>query len=148
MTDTPETPQAGLAEALHDLSDQTRVLVRHETDAALREMWEKAKQAGPPAGLLVASGILGLLAAASSYRLSLRLLEKRLPPASAALAATLGYGTAAACAALLGARAIRNLPPPIPAQTMQEASTAVADATTGIHGSASSAPAEQARASQ
>jgi hypothetical protein len=32
-----------MAEALRDLSDQSRALVRHEIDAALREMWELAQ---------------------------------------------------------------------------------------------------------
>ena len=136
-----------MAEALHDLSDQTRVLVRHEIDAALREMWDKARQGGPAAALLAASGVLGLLAAASSYRLSLRLLEKRLPPATAALAAAVVYGTAAACAAVLGAQRMRELPLPVPAETMREASAAVAGATSGINSGASSAPAQQAQAS-
>ena len=129
-----------MAEALHNLSDQTRVLVRHETGAALREMWQKAKQGGPAAALLAASGFLGLLAAASSYRLSLCLLEKRLPPATAALVATLGYGTAGACAAVLAAQRMRELPLPVPAETMREASAAVSDATT-------STPAQQPPAS-
>src|SRR5207248_9586283 len=101
-----------------------------ETGAALREMWQKAKQGGPAAALLAASGFLGLLAAASSYRLSLCLLEKRLPPATAALVATLGCGTAGACAAVLAAQRMRQLPPPVPAETMREASAAVSDATT------------------
>jgi len=39
---------------------------------------------------------LALFATVSAYRLSLRLLEKRVSPAVAALAATSGYGAAAA----------------------------------------------------
>jgi hypothetical protein len=37
-TETPEMPQAGIAQALNDLSDQTRVLVKDEVDSALREV--------------------------------------------------------------------------------------------------------------
>lgn len=125
---TPQTPQAGVAEALNNLSDQTRVLVKGEIDSALRETWEKAKRSGPPAMLLAASGALALLAAASAYRLTLRLLEKRLSPAGAAFAATVGYGSAAACAGVFGIRALREAPLPLPTQTAREASGAVADA--------------------
>jgi hypothetical protein len=128
MTETPETPQAGIAEALGDLSDQTRVLVRHEVEAAQREMLEKAKASAPALALLVAAGALGLLAAASSYRLSLRLLETRLSPPAAALAATLGYGGAAACVAVLAAREMRELPPLFPAATARQAREAVTEA--------------------
>ena len=85
MTETPKSPQAGIAEALGDLSEQTRILVRREIDAAQREMWEKAKESAPALALLGAAGTLGLLAAASAYRLTLRLLERRLSPASAVL---------------------------------------------------------------
>jgi hypothetical protein len=128
MAETPETPQAGIAEALGDLSDQTRVLVRHEVEAAQREMCEKAKASAPALVLLVAAGALGLLAAASSYRLSLRLLETRLSPPAAALAATLAYGGGAACAAVLAARQIRQLPPLFPAETARQAREAVTEA--------------------
>jgi hypothetical protein len=128
MTQTPETPQAGIAEALGDLSEQTRVLVRGEVDAAQREMWEKAKASAPALALVVAAGALGLLAAASSYRLSLRLLEMRLSPPAAALAATAGYGAGAACAAVLAARQVRELPSLFPAQTAKQAREALAGA--------------------
>jgi hypothetical protein len=137
MTETPQTPQApqtpqtGIAEALGDLSEQTRILVRHEIDAAQREMWEKAKDSAPAFALVATAGALGLFAAASSYRLSLRLLEKRLPPSAAAFAATVGYGAGAAWTAVLAARRIRGLPPPFPAETAKRAGKAVAEATAG-----------------
>jgi len=35
--ETPHTPQAGIAKALTDLSDQSRVLVKSEIDSPLRE---------------------------------------------------------------------------------------------------------------
>lgn len=95
---------------------------------ALREIWQKAKQGGPAAALLAASGALGLLAAASSYRLSLRLLEKRLPPATAALVATGCYLAAAAGTGVLGARRMREVPLPVPTETVKDASAAMADA--------------------
>lgn len=128
MTETPPTPQAGIADALGDLSEQTRILVRHEIDAAQREMWEKAKQGAPAFALVAGAGVLGLFTAASCYRLTLRLLEKALPPAAAAFAATAGYGAGAACMAVLAARRIRELPPPFPAETAKRTGRAVAEA--------------------
>src|SRR5947209_16052965 len=91
-------------------------------------MAEKAKQSGPAAALLAAGGLLALGTIASSYQLSLRLLEKRLSPAGAALAATVGYGAAAAGVAALAIREFRKAPAPVPVQTVREASRAVAGA--------------------
>jgi hypothetical protein len=127
-----QTPEDGIAETLHDLSDQTRNLVRREVNSALLEMWRKTRQSGPAVGLLAASGALAVFAAASSYRLSLRLLEKRLSPAAAATAATAGYGAAAACAGVLGVRMLRQLPLPLPTETARETTQAVAEANTQL----------------
>jgi uncharacterized protein (DUF1684 family) len=128
VSETSRAPQEGIAEALHDLSDSTAALAQREARAALREMWEKARQNGPAGGLLAAAGVLALLAAASSYRLSLRLLEKRLSPVAAALAATAGYGTAAAAAGVLGYTRLRKVPLPLPTQTARETAGAMAEA--------------------
>jgi hypothetical protein len=96
--------------------------------AALAEMWAKARASGPAPGLLAVGGCCGLFAAAFAYRLSLRLLERRLPPASTALTAALEYGTAAACATTLGIQRLRQVPLPIPSGTARQASQAVAAA--------------------
>jgi hypothetical protein len=125
MTESNESPQAGVAGALHDLSEQTRILVRHEVEAAQREMLGKAKASVPALALAALAGALGLAAAASSYRYSLRLLETRLPPAAAALTATLGYGAGAAAAAVLAARRLRELPPLFPSETARQAGSAI-----------------------
>jgi uncharacterized protein (DUF1684 family) len=127
-TENSRTPQEGIAEALHDLSDHTAALARREVDSALRETWNKARQSGPPAALLAASGVLALFATVSAYRLSLRLLEKRLSPAAAALAATSGYGAAAVAAGVLGYTRLRQAPLPLPAETARETAVAVAEA--------------------
>lgn len=110
---------------MHDLSDQTRVLVRREVDSALRETWDKAKLSGPAAGLLAASAALALFAAASSYRLSLRWLGKRMSPPAAALTAAIGYSAAAVGTGVLGARRLRQLPLPAPTGTVRETKDAV-----------------------
>jgi Putative Actinobacterial Holin-X, holin superfamily III len=128
MTEPRDTGQEGMAEALHTLTDETQQLARREMTAALREMWAKARASGPALGLLAVSGCCGLLAAASGYRLSLRLLERRLPPASAALVAALGYGAAAAGAATLAVQRLRQAPLPIPSGTARQAGQAAAAA--------------------
>lgn len=129
-TETSRAPQEGIAEALHDLSDHTAALARREVNSALREMWDKARQGGPAAALLAASGVLALFATVSAYRLSLRLLEKRLSPAGAACVATGGYGAAAAAAGVLGYTRLRKAPLPLPAETARETAGAVAEADT------------------
>lgn len=121
MTERPQqSPQAGIADAFTELSEQTGLLVRQEIDNARREMWDKLLASAPALGLLAASGALGLLAAASSYRLSLRLLEKWLPPATAAFVATTVYGGGATCAVVEGLRRLREVPPPFPTETARE----------------------------
>ena len=150
MTETPETPptpQDGMAQAVGDLSEQTRRLVRQELDAAQQEIRDKVTEIAPALALAAAAGGFGLLAAASAYRLSLRLFEKGLPPAAAAFAATIGYGAAAAGAAVLAARRIRSMPPLFPVGTARQASQAVADVTgrAGASARAGSARAGSAR---
>jgi uncharacterized protein (DUF1684 family) len=128
VNETPQAPQEGIAEALHDLSDHTAALARREVSSAVREIWDKARQQGPSAGLLAASGVLALFATASAYRLSLRLLEKRLSPAAAALAAATGYGAVAAAAGILGYTRLRKAPLPLPTETARETASAIAEA--------------------
>lgn len=120
MTEQQQSPQAGIAGALTDLSEQTRVLVRGEITAAQRETWSKLKATAPALGLLGGAGVLGLAASASAYRLSLRLLERWLPPAGAAFVATAVYGGAAAAAGAAGLQQLRTLPAPFPTETMAE----------------------------
>jgi hypothetical protein len=129
MTETPEQAQAGVADALHDLSDNSRALVRHEIAAAQREMLGKAKQALPALGLLGAAAFFGTLSAAASFRLSVRLLEKSLPPAAAAFAAAAGYGMAAGAAAVMGVQRLQAIRPLFPAETARDTARTVADAT-------------------
>jgi hypothetical protein len=128
MTQKTQTPGEGVADALGGLSEQTRRLVRHEIDAARHEMWSKAKAATPALALLAATGTFTLFAAAALYRSSLRLLEKKLPHATAAMLATAGYGAAAACTAAASIRALRDLPSPFPAETVRQTEAGIAEA--------------------
>lgn len=123
------SPQAGIADALTDLTQQTRTLVREEITAAQRETWDKAVASAPAVGLLAGAGGLGVLAAASGYRASLRLLERWLPPLGAALTATALYGAGAAAAGVLGVQRLRTLPVPFPTTTVQDAQARVGETT-------------------
>lgn len=128
MTDTSDSSEAGFTEAVQDLSEQTRQLVRREITAALRETADKARQSIPAAALMGTAAVLGLFTVASSYRLSLRLLERWLSPAAAAMVATAGYGIGASCAAMAAVQRVRRLPMPVPAETTREAGDALATA--------------------
>jgi len=125
-----QTPQAGIADALGDLSEQTRLLVRREIDSAQRELWTKVKASAPAATLVATAGVLAVLATASAYRCSLRLLEKRLPPATAALLGAGVYGAGAVGAAVAGAQRLRELPAPFPTETAHETATLLAESAT------------------
>lgn len=116
MTNAADAQQ-GVTEALGDLGEQTKTLVRAELDAVRAEMWDKAKAGAPALALGGAAVTLGLCAGASTYRLSLRVLERMMSPTGAALLATLGYSGAAAYAAVAAARRLRDLPPPLPTET-------------------------------
>lgn len=128
MAETPQQAQAGVADALHSLSDNSRALVRHEIAAAQQEMWGKAKQALPAAGLLGAAAFFGVLSAAASFRLSIRLLEKSLTPAAAAFTAAAGYGVAAAAAGAAGIQRLRAAGPLLPVDTARETVKTTANA--------------------
>lgn len=125
MTQPDSSPQAGIAEAIGQLSEQTRLLVRSELTAAQMEVWEKGKQAAPAVLLLGLSGVLGVAAAASGYRLVLRLLERALPAPLAAFVALALSGAGSGWAAVQGARRLSAAPLPFPADTVAATSEAV-----------------------
>jgi len=78
----------------------------------------------------VSSGPLQRGVGASSYRFSLRLLEKWLPPATAALLATIAYGGIASGVGVAAARGLRNVPPPFPTETARNVGALVAETAT------------------
>lgn len=113
MTDKHDA-QAGVADAIARLSDETRELVREELDDAREELIGRAKALAPAAGLLALGAGMGLAAAASSYRLALRILERMTTPGVAAFLATAGFGAAAAVATSAGIRRLGGAPAPVP----------------------------------
>jgi hypothetical protein len=128
MTENPQAAQEGIADALQNLSQNSRTLVRQEIKAAQQETLDKAKEAAPAFGLLAAAAMLGLLATAASYRATVRLLDKFLPPVPAALTAAAGYGAGAAYTGILAVRRIRQLPPLLPTETARQASETITSA--------------------
>lgn len=126
MTDAQQSPQSAIADSLGQLSDQTGVLVREEIHKAQQEMWEKATLAAPALGMLGAAAICGILTVASSYRLTLRVLERWMGPAAASVVAVGGYGSAAGWLAVTGAGVLKKAGPPVPTETAKDAARVVA----------------------
>lgn len=122
MSDSSQqTPEEHIAGAIGDLSASTRDLVRQEIASARQELLDNVKRSAPVLGLVGAAAALGLLAAASSYRLSLRVLERLLSPSGAAFLATVGYGAAAAAAARAAWARRDELTVLLPTDTAREA---------------------------
>lgn len=120
MSDPQPTPQEGIGDAFAELSAHTAALVRQEIDAAKNELVSRLTAELPGAAWLAASGVLGLFAAASTYRLSLRILERWCSPSTAALIAALGYGGAATYTGISAVQRLRAAPLPVPAATAEQ----------------------------
>jgi hypothetical protein len=125
----PAGPEVGVARAASQLGQETSNLVRRELQAARIEFLSKLGANIPALVLIGAAGVLSVLSVASTHRWILRLLEKRLPPATAALLAALGFGAAAGAAGVSGAAWLRAAPAPLPTETARDASQVAVDAT-------------------
>jgi hypothetical protein len=145
MSETSQEAQEGVADAVRGLSDNTRTLVRREIAAAELEMLGKAKQAMPSVALLGAAGLFGVLSLAASYRLSVRLLEKSMPPATAALVAATGYGAAAGASGAVGIQRLRADKPLVPVETVRAAVSAAAGKVKAVAGSAAKTATDTAK---
>jgi len=131
MTESTSGAARGVARALNQLTEQTSSLVRQEVASAQGELVDKLKANLPAVGAFAVSGVAGVLALASSFRWVVAVLERRLPPASAAFVALLGYGAASAGAAVVGAGWLKAAPVPVPSDTARDVSAVVADAASG-----------------
>jgi hypothetical protein len=129
VTTAPENPQAGIADAFSQLSEQTAALVRQEIQSARDELQRKLSGLVVAGALLGGATALGGFAAASLHAWLLRVLEKRLPPASAALLAGVLYGGAAGALGAAGVRRLRQSEAPYPTETLHQTATVIREAT-------------------
>ena len=121
----------GVARALTELSEETSGLVRREVQAARTEFLDKMTANVPGVAMVGAAATLTVLSLASSHRWLLRTLEKRFPPTTTALLATVGYAAAAGAAGVLGVKWLREAPTPVPAETVRDVRQAIGDVTMG-----------------
>lgn len=121
MTTPNSEATSGMARALNQLTEETGELVRREVQAARSEVVGKLAANIPAAALLGTAGVLSTLCIASGHRWFLRALETRIPPATAALVATIGYGVAAGLTGGLAVQWFRQAAPPLPVDTVREA---------------------------
>jgi len=145
MSETQQEAPDGVADAVRGLSDNTKTLVRREIAAAELEMLGKAKQALPSVALLGAAGLFGVLSLAASYRLSVRLLEKTMSPAAAALVAATGYGAAAGASGAVGMQRLHADGPLIPVETVRATVAAATGKAKAVAGTAAKSAADTAR---
>lgn len=103
---------------LDALRDDLRELVRQELRNAQDELQAKARQVGRSAAMLGAAGLLGALAAGTGTTLLVRVLDRVLPPAAAALVATAMLGGGAAGLAVVGLQDLRNAWPDVRDETL------------------------------
>ncbi|MBO2447393.1 hypothetical protein J4573_09875, partial [Actinomadura barringtoniae] len=96
-------------------------------DAAQREMADKARLRVPAIRMGALAGVLGACATAASYRTSVLMLEKHLPPEIASFVAAIAYGGGAGCAALVASRKWKGLPAPLPTETAGKVVSVLAD---------------------
>jgi len=124
------TPSAGeeIADTLDQLSSQTRRLVQTEVRAARDELLDRLRQAAPAAALATVAAGCGVLAVASSYRLSMRVLEAMTSPGTAAVLALAGYGTAGIAAGQAARRRFAELGPLFPRDLVRQNAAVVSRA--------------------
>ncbi|MFC4911511.1 phage holin family protein [Actinomadura gamaensis] len=111
------------AEPLDDNLDLAQAVM----EAAQREMARKARLRLPALRFGAVASVLGACATAASYRASVQLLERKLPPELAALVAAAAYGGGATGAAILAANRWRGHPVPLPTETARQVVEVITD---------------------
>ncbi|TDD83392.1 phage holin family protein [Actinomadura rubrisoli] len=107
-------------EPLEGSLEENLALARQVIEAAQREMAAKAKKSLPALRLGALAGTLGLVATAATYRMSVQLLERKLPPELASFVTAAAYGSGAGAAALAASRKWRGAPAPLPTDTARQ----------------------------
>jgi hypothetical protein len=126
---TESTPGNSTADLLQSLSADLSALVRQELRQAQQELAAKGRQAGKAGAMLGAAGVLGALAVGTSGAALLRLLEKRFSPTTAAVLATVLYGSGAAALASSALAELRRALPIVPEETVASIRSDVREAT-------------------
>jgi Putative Actinobacterial Holin-X, holin superfamily III len=106
-------------ELVKELSREVSQLVREEIALARAEMTEKARHAGPGAGMLSGAAVLALAAVGGTMATLILLLDLVMPAWLAALIVTVVYGAIAAVLALRGKQRVAEAAPAAPEQTIQ-----------------------------
>ncbi len=104
-----------LGRLVHDLTEQTRELVRGEMALARAELTDTVKHAGKGAGLFGAAGVVALYGVGVLLAALVALLSLVLPVWLAALVVAVVLFAAAGLAALLGKKQVDQAAPAVPA---------------------------------
>lgn len=107
-------------DAIRDLVDDLRELLQQELRSAQDELAGKARVASEGVLLLSVAVVLGALAAGTSTVMIMRMLERALPPMTAAAVATIVFAAAAAVLARIGLAEVRRALPLVPEQALDE----------------------------
>lgn len=94
-------------EAIDRLVDDATAVARQESGRAWREIRATVEEAGPGVALLAGAGACAVLAAASAWTATLRLMESVVPRRVAAALLFAGYAAGAGTLAAAGLRRLR-----------------------------------------
>jgi hypothetical protein len=114
-----DTRERGIGDLVKELSGQVSVLMRQEVELARTEATEKAKKAGPGAGMLVGAGVAALLMLGSLTAFLILVLARAIPDWAAALCVTGVWAAVAGALALLGREKVREAGTPVPEKTIE-----------------------------
>jgi Flp pilus assembly protein TadB len=118
-TTTPETRDASIGELLGRLARDSGTLVRQEMALARAELKQKARAAGPAAGMFGAAYVIGMLAATALTAAIVLLLALVMPAWLAATIVAVIYAIVAWVLVRQGQRQLREAMPPVPEQTVE-----------------------------
>ncbi|MEZ0163332.1 phage holin family protein [Kineococcus sp. LSe6-4] len=113
-----ESTHRTTGELVDELTSDTAALVRAEVRRGQQELWSKAREASRAAALLGGGAVLGALAAGTSAAAVVRLLDRFLPPTTAAVTGTLVFAGTAAALVSAGTAELRRVGPLWPEETV------------------------------